>query len=379
MRILVTGGAGFIGSHLVDALVTRGHQVVVLDNLDPQVHGPGALAPRHLGTHVAAGAIEFHRGDVTDFRAVRPACRDAEAVVHLAAAVGVGQSMYEPRYYVHNNDLGTGVLLQEIVANRDGIRRLVVASSMSLYGEGAYRCPDCQGTKGLPRSEERLRSRRFEVACAGCGGDMEPAPTPETKEPDLRSIYAATKKHQEDLFVASGRAYGITTFALRFFNVYGPRQSLGNPYTGVAAIFLARLLNGKPPLIFEDGRQCRDFIDVRDIARALVLAVEYGRDAETPHVLNLGTGRGVRVGEVARVLATSLGLDIVPTLLQRHRVGDIRHCISDPTLSERVLGFRARHTFEMGVAELLSWCRAESANDLVEGSLAELRRQGLVR
>jgi dTDP-L-rhamnose 4-epimerase len=379
MRVLVTGGAGFIGSHLVDVLVERGHQVIVLDNLDPQVHGRAPVAPRHLEAHLARGTIEFHRGDVTDPSAVRSACRGADAVVHLAAAVGVGQSMYEPRYYVHNNDLGTGVLLQEVVTSRAQIRRLVVASSMSLYGEGACLCPHCQGTTGLPRSEERLLASHFEVACATCGWDMEPVPTPETKAPDLRSIYAATKKHQEELFVTFGRAYGITTFALRFFNVYGPRQSLGNPYTGVAAIFLSRLLNGKPPLIFEDGQQRRDFIDVRDITHALLLAVEQDHEPGATHVLNIGTGKGVRVGEVAEILARALGVALAPNLLQRHRVGDIRHCIGDPTLMERVLGFRARRTFETSAAELIEWCRAEPANDLVESSLEELQRQGLVR
>jgi dTDP-L-rhamnose 4-epimerase len=379
MKVLVTGGAGFIGSHLVDALVARGHEAVVLDNLDPQVHGAEAREPRYLEAHLTKRAVEFHRGDVTDPSAVRIACRGAEAVVHLAAAVGVGQSMYEPRYYVHNNDAGTGVLLQELVTSRSRIRRLVIASSMSLYGEGAYACPRCQGTTGLPRTEERLLQMRFEVACAACGSDMEPRPTPETKAPDLRSIYAATKKHQEELFLIFGRAYGITTFALRFFNVYGPRQSLGNPYTGVAAIFLTRLLNGKPPLIFEDGEQSRDFVDVRDVAHALLLAVEQEHESGATHILNVGTGRRMRVKEVAVTLARALGLAIAPELLRRHRVGDVRHCIADATLLERVLGFRAQHSFETSVGDLIAWCRAEPTDDRVESSLEELRKQGLVR
>ena len=377
MRVLVTGGAGFIGSHLVDSLVGRGHETVVLDNLDPQVHGAGAVGPRHLERHLRAGAIEFIRGDVTDAADVKVACRGADAIVHLAAAVGVGQSMYEPRYYVHNNDLGTGVLLQELVAHRDKVRRLVVASSMSLYGEGAYTCPTCQGKDGVSRSEERLIARQFEVPCAACGGDMEPKLTPESKIPDLCSVYAATKKHQEDLFVAFGRCYRIPTYALRFFNVFGPRQSLSNPYTGVAAIFLSRLLNGKAPLIFEDGKQSRDFIDVRDIARALLLSVE--QEGEGVHVLNLGTGRRVSIAEVAEVLARELQVSIEPERLGHYRVGDIRHCIADPSLAAQVLSFRAQYTLETGLADLIAWCRSESARDLVEGSLDELRVRGLVR
>lgn len=377
MRVLVTGGAGFIGSHLVDALVARGHDTVVLDNLDPQVHGAGVARPRHLEAHLRAKAIQFVQGDVTDAAAVRVACRGVDTIVHLAAAVGVGQSMYEPRYYVHTNDLGTGVLLQEIVACRDSVRRLVVASSMSLYGEGAYACPRCPSVVGAARSEQRLLAGQFEVACTACGGDMEPQPTPETKAPDLCSVYAATKKHQEDLFVAFGRAYRMTTHALRFFNVFGPRQSLSNPYTGVAAIFLSRLLNGEAPLIFEDGEQSRDFIDVRDIARALFLAVE--RQDGGVHVLNVGTGKRVRIAEVSELLARELGLSIAPKRLGQYRVGDIRHCIADTSLAEQGLGFRAQYTLETGVADLIGWCRTESARDLVEGSLDELRGKGLVR
>ena len=377
MRVLVTGGAGFIGSHLVDALVARGHDTVVLDNLDPQVHGAGAAHPRHLEGHLRARAVEFVRGDVTDAAAVRAACRGVDTIVHLAAAVGVGQSMYEPRYYVHTNDLGTGVLLQEVVACRDQVRRLVVASSMSLYGEGAYACPRCPSVVGAPRSERRLLAGQFEVACAACGEDMEPRPTPEAKTPDLCSVYAATKKHQEDLFVAFGRAYRMTTHALRFFNVFGPRQSLSNPYTGVAAIFLSRLLNGEAPLLFEDGEQSRDFIDVRDIARALFLAVE--REDEGVHVLNVGTGRRVRIAEVADLLARHLGVAIPPKRLGQYRVGDIRHCIADPSLAVQELGFRAQYTLESGLADLIAWCRSESTRDLVHGSLDELRDRGLVR
>ena len=314
---------------------------------------------------------------MTDATAVGTACRGVDAIVHLAAAVGVGQSMYEPRYYVHNNDLGTGVLLQELVSHRDTVRRLVVASSMSLYGEGAYTCPRCQAKEPGPRSEERLLARQFEVPCVACGADMLPEPTPESKTPDLCSVYAATKKHQEDLFVAFGRAYRIPTYAFRFFNVFGPRQSLSNPYTGVAAIFLSRLLNGKAPLIFEDGLQSRDFIDVRDIARALLLSVE--QESQGVHVLNLGTGRRVSIAEVGETLARELGVAIPPERLGHYRVGDIRHCIADPSLAAQVLSFRAQYTLETGLAELIAWCRLESTRDLVDGSVEELRARGLVR
>lgn len=377
MKILVTGGAGFIGSHLVDGLVARKHDVVVLDNLDPQVHGKGVQEPVHLQSHLASGAVRFLRGDVTDRAALTIAMEGVETIVHLAAAVGVGQSMYEPYYYVHTNGCGTGLLLDLVVAARDRIRKLVVASSMSLYGEGMTRCPSCGGHRGRERTEEQLQEGRWEIACAACGRDMEPLPTPETKTPEIASVYAATKKHQEDLFVSFGRAYRIPTFALRFFNVFGARQSLGNPYTGVAAIFLSRLLNGKAPLLFEDGGQSRDFIDVRDVAQAVRLAVEYDRPGI--HVLNVGTGRRVTVAEVAEKLAKHLDRDIAPQMLGRYRAGDIRQCIADPTAARQVLGFEAAHSFESGLPDLVAWCRSTQPPDGVETSLAVLKEKGLVR
>jgi len=377
VRILVTGAAGFIGSHVVDLLVGHAHEVIALDNLDPQVHGPEAREPRHLQDHVRAGAVRFLRGDVTDRGALAPALEGTDAVVHLAAAVGVGQSMYEPHYYVHTNATGSGLLLDLIAHRPDRVRKLVVASSMSLYGEGAFACPSCGSTGAGERSRDRLEAGRWEVPCARCGADMEPRPTPETKTPEIASVYAATKKHQEDLFVSFGRAWRIPTFALRFFNVYGPRQSLRNPYTGVAAIFLSRLLNAHPPLVFEDGGQSRDFIDVRDIARAVLLATEH--EGEGAHVLNIGTGGKTTVNHVAQALATGLGLDLAPQLLDKYRAGDIRHCFSDPARARDVLGFVAQYALEDGLPALIEWCRGESAQDDVERSLKELTDRRLVR
>jgi dTDP-L-rhamnose 4-epimerase len=376
MKILVTGGAGFIGSHLVDRLVAGRHEVVVLDNLDPQVHGPAA-EPRHIAAHIESGAVRFLGGDVTDRAAMAKALEGAEAVVHLAATVGVGQSMYEPYYYVHTNASGTGILLDLIAKAPERVRKLVIASSMSLYGEGGVRCPACGGERAGERTAARLEAGRWEVPCARCGQDMEPRPTGEDKSPEIASVYAATKKHQEDLAVAFGRAWRIPTFALRFFNVFGPRQSLSNPYTGVAAIFLSRLLNSRPPLVFEDGGQTRDFIDVRDIAEALCLAAESDRPGA--HVLNVATGRKTSVVQVADALARALGLDIAPQLMNKFRVGDIRHCFGDPSRAREVLGFQARYSFEEGLPALIEWCRRESPEDRVEASLQELQRRRLVQ
>jgi dTDP-L-rhamnose 4-epimerase len=376
MKVLVTGGAGFIGSHLVDRLVEARHEVVVLDSLDPQVHGKAA-EPRFLASHVASGAVRFQRGDVTDRAALAKAFEGAEAVVHLAAAVGVGQSMYEPHYYVHTNATGTGLLLDLIAKAPSRVRKLVVASSMSLYGEGAFLCPACGGQRTGERTAERLEAARWEVPCAQCGKDMEPRPTGEDKPAEIASVYAATKKHQEDLAVSFGRAWRIPTFALRFFNVFGPRQSLSNPYTGVAAIFLSRLLNGHPPLVFEDGGQARDFIDVRDIAQALLLAVESGRAGA--HVLNVATGRKTTVVQVAEALSRALGIERPAELMNKYRAGDIRHCYGDPARAREVLGFEARYTFDEGLPALIEWCRKEQPEDRVEDSLQELKRRRLVQ
>ncbi len=377
MRVLVTGGAGFIGSHVVDRLVERGHEVVVLDNLDPQVHGEAAVGPTNIAAHVAGGRVEFLRGDIRDPAAVRLALTSVEAVVHLAAAVGVGQSMYEPHYYTSVNVDGQGVLMEELAKDPKRYRRFVVASSMSIYGEGAYRCAEHGEVAPAPRGDEQLARGEWEVSCPGCGGRLEPILTRESKPLQFTSVYAVTKKTQEELALCFGRAYGIPTLALRFFNVFGSRQALSNPYTGVAAIFMGRLKNGKAPLVFEDGAQSRDFIHVSDIADAVVRAVE----GEGPawDAVNVCTGHPISIGEVAATLARRLGVDVAPQLVGKYRAGDIRHCIGDPARAREVLGFQARTSFEQGLEELLAWSAEQNPEDRVDASFAQLQQQGLVR
>jgi dTDP-L-rhamnose 4-epimerase len=366
-RILITGGAGFIGSHLADHLLRHGHAVRALDALSPQVHGPDAARPAYLDPDV-----ELLVGDVRDPEAVRRALSGVDAVVHLAAAEGVGQSMYELDRYVSVNALGTAVLLQALIELP--VEKLVVASSMSVYGEGMYR--DRAGRE-VPAERTRARLLRREWEPAGPdGGPVEPVPTPERKPPALASVYALSKLDQERLCLLAGEAYGFQAAALRLFNVYGTRQALSNPYAGVLASFAARILNGRPPLVNEDGRQRRDFVSVHDVVEGIRLALI--APAAAGQVLNLGSGRSASVLDVAERLAEALGREeLVPEVTQRHRVGDVRHCFADISRARQVLGYRPRVTLEDGLSELSGWLAGQLAHDRVQEAGAELAARGL--
>ena len=366
-HVLITGGAGFIGSHLADELLARGYAVRALDRLSPQVHGEQAGRPAYLSPEV-----ELVVGDVCDPTAVRAALRGVDAVFHLAAAVGVGQSMYAVEHYTRTNNVGTAVLL-EALAERP-VERLVVASSMSIYGEGLYRGPDGVVRHGVERPLEQLRRGDWEVR--GEDGELlAPLPTPESKTPTLASVYALSKYDQERLCLMIGRAYGIPAVALRFFNVYGPRQALSNPYTGVLAIFAARLLNGNAPSIFEDGLQQRDFVSVYDVARACRLALESPAAGE---VFNVGSGHAYTVREIGERLAAVMDRGYVePEITGKYRVGDIRHCHADITKARTVLGYVPRVGLDDGLAELASWLEGQVAHDRVEQASAELAARGL--
>jgi dTDP-L-rhamnose 4-epimerase len=372
MKVLITGGAGFIGSHLADRLLAERHEVRALDNLDPQVHAAGER-PAYL-----APDVELHNGDVRNHDAVRRALDGVDALVHFAAAVGVGQSMYEIERYTSINAIGAAVVLEEALERRDTLRKVLVASSMSIYGEGQYRNART-GESGLApwiRPEEQLAAREWDIL-GDDGTPLEAEPTAETKPLRPTSIYAINKRDHEEMFLAIGAAYGIPAVALRFFNVYGERQALSNPYTGVAAIFSSRLLNDRPPLVFEDGRQTRDFIDVRDVARAVTLALtQDGADGRT---VNVGTGRPTSVLDVAHTIARGLGKEIAPEVVGKYRAGDIRHCYADTALAQELLGFRADIPFEAGMQDLLGWLEGQEAEDSVEAAREALVARGLAR
>lgn len=367
-QVLITGGAGFIGSHLADELLGHGYRVRALDNLSPQVHGGSCERPPYLDPEV-----ELVVGDVRDPTTMREAMRGVDMVYHLAAAVGVGQSMYEVAHYTSVNNLGTAVLLQELVERP--VERLVVASSMSLYGEGLCRASDGSLVAGGERSLEQLREGDWELHGPD-GLELEPVPTPETKAPSLASVYALSKFDQERLCLMVGRAYRIPTVALRFFNVYGPRQALSNPYTGVLAIFASRLLNGNPPSIFEDGLQRRDFVNVRDVARACRLALEVPGAADS--VFNVGSGNSYTVREIASRLADVMGCGYMePEITGKYRVGDIRHCFADISRARAVLGYEPAVPFHEGLQELAGWLEGQQADDRVSQASAELAARGL--
>ena len=370
-KILITGGAGFIGSHLADLLLAHGYQVRALDNLDPQIHGERRLPPGYLNDEV-----ELVVGDVRDADTVRCCLQDIDAVFHFAARVGVGQSMYEVTDYTDVNNRGTTVLLEAMIerAKRRPFDRLVVASSMSIYGEGLYRRPDGGLVGDAERSTEQLRAGRFDPVDRD-GAALTPLITPETKTPSLMSVYALSKYDQERLCLLIGNAYGIPTVALRFFNVYGPRQALSNPYSGVLAIFASRLLNGKPPLIFEDGEQRRDFVHVGDIAQACRLALEV--DEAVGCAFNVGSGSTITVSQVAQQLARTIGVDIEPEITGQCRVGDVRHCFPDITLAQTGMGFQPRMRLEAGMEELAGWLEGKIAIDRVPEAREALMARAL--
>jgi dTDP-L-rhamnose 4-epimerase len=370
-HVLITGGAGFIGSHLTDELLRHGHRVRVLDDLTPQVHGEGCARPPYLSPDA-----ELVVGDVRDPRAVERALEGVDAVVHLAARLGVGQSMYRIEDYTSVNAVGTAVLLEALV--KRPVRRLLVASSMSIYGEGLY-CASSKGTliEGASRPLAQIRRGDWEVRSPE-GEALVPLPTPETKTPALESVYALSKYDQERLCLMVGRAYDIPTVALRFFNVYGPRQALNNPYTGVLAIFAARLLNDAPPLIFEDGLQQRDFVSVHDVVRACRRALT--AEAAAFQVMNIGSGVAHTIHDVAERIRAAVGKRAIePVCTGRYRAGDVRHCFADISLAAKKIGYEPVVGLDEGIEELAAWLEGQKVRDAFPEARAELEARGLTR
>ncbi len=366
--VLITGGAGFIGSHVASELLRHGYHVRVLDSLVTQVHGDNPVRPPYLDKDA-----ELILGDVRNPDTVDEALSGVDAVYHFVALVGVGQSMYQIAEYTSVNNLGTAILLERVVKQR--VNKLIVASSMSVYGEGLYLTPDGQPYPLACRTPAQLKAHEWEMTTPQ-GLPLRPVPTPESKQPSLASVYALSKFDQEQMCLMVGRAYGVPTVALRFFNAYGPYQALSNPYTGVLAIFASRLMNGQRPIIFEDGQQLRDFVSVYDVAQACRLALEV--DAAKDHVFNVGSGQIITVENVARSLARVMGKEIEPEISSKYRVGDIRHCFPDIGLARNILGYKPAVPLEQGMRDLAAWLERQTAPDRFNEMRAELTSRGLV-
>jgi dTDP-L-rhamnose 4-epimerase len=370
MHVLVTGGAGFIGSFVVDRLLADGHRVRVLDALDPQVHPAGR--PAHL-----AAAAELRVGDVRDRATCAAALEGIDAVVHAAAAVGVAQSLYRVEHYVDVNVRGTATLLECLIERRAPLRKLVVPTSMTGYGEGLYRRPsDGRLLRVGIRTTADIERAGWEPVCPETGERLVPAPTPEDAALQAQNVYALTKRWQEELALGLGAVHGIPVFCLRLFNVYGPRQSLNNPYTGVLAIFLSRLLAGERPVVYEDGGQTRDFVSVHDVVDAVTAAIA---SPAAGHVVNVGSGVPRTIADVGRTLAALVGQpELAPEVTGQFRSGDVRHCTADVSRAGRLLGFAPRHGWEETLAELAAWCREAPAADRFAQAHDELRTWGLL-
>ncbi|MFX0072507.1 MAG: GDP-mannose 4,6-dehydratase [Candidatus Hermodarchaeota archaeon] len=374
-NILVTGGAGFIGSHLVDELINvKGHNVTVLDVLEEQVHNKTDKPPDYLNRKA-----DFIKGSVTDYKVLEDLIKNHDVIYHLAAMVGVGQSMYQIKKYVDNNITGTAKLL-DVLANREhNVKKLVIASSNTIYGEGKSKCENCGIVYPKLRNELQLEKKDWEIDCPNCGFKVKPLPTDEKTPFDSSSIYALSKQNQEQMGLLIGNTYGINTTILRFFLVYGPRQSLSNPYTGVCAIFSSRLFNGKPPIVFEDGLQSRDFVNVKDVCQALILAMEKGKARE--EIYNVASGNPITIKEVAEIISQKINPELNPIYNQQYRIGDIRHCIADISKIKKELGYKPMISFKEGIEEVLEWIKPQvsSISDSSQKAINELKEKGLLK
>ena len=368
-RVLITGGAGFVGSHTADRLVKAGYETRIFDSLSSQVHRTG------LFSHIPAGA-EFVLGDIRNQTRVESVVRGADIILHFAASIGVGQSMYQIADYTATNNLGTANLLQAVLATRAEPEKIVVASSMSIYGEGSYLCADCGEVAPEPRPLSQLKRKRWDTLCPECGQTLRPIATREDKPLQASSIYALSKKDQEEMTLLFGRTYQIPVVALRYFNIYGTRQSLSNPYTGVAAIFASRLMHARAPVLFEDGWQRRDFVSVHDVVEANLLAIE--KSGADGRAVNIGSGEPVAIRQIATELERALGVEIPLDITGKYRAGDIRHCFADISAASELLGYRPQVDLPTGIQELVDWLRVQPAIDNLGQAIEQLNAYGLV-
>jgi dTDP-L-rhamnose 4-epimerase len=371
--VLITGGAGFIGSHLAERLIEIGYKVKIIDNLSPQVHRPDAGLPDYL-----KDKVEFMKGDVRSRLTVKRALSGVDAVIHLAADTGVGQSMYEIARYANTNVEGSAILLERVIKESSSVSKIILASSRAVYGEGKYQCEKCGITYPESRSQSELKRRKWQMRCAKCGRIIKPLPTDEDTVLRPTSIYAVTKQAQEQMFSIIAKAHKIPYSILRYFNVYGQRQSLSNPYTGILSIFSSRIVNGKPPLVYEDGLESRDFVHVSDVVKATILALE--KTEANYDVFNVGSGRRTTILEVANLLIDKLESPLKSIVIGKYREGDIRHCYADLSKIETKLGYRPDKSLEEGISEFVHWVKQQNnILDLSDKASNELASRKLLR
>ncbi len=356
MKILVTGGAGFIGSHLVKKLLEEGNSVRILDNLDPQIHH----------TNIPED-VEFIKGSVNNPSDWLKGLQGVEAVYHLAAAVGISQSMHKPVHFLQTNTIGTANLYEVLLNQleiRKSVKRIIIPSSKTIYGEGTYECEVCGIVYPPLRERELLERGEWEVNCPKCGEKVSPIGTKEGKPINPISVYALSKYDTENLALTFGSALGISTMVFRGFSIYGPGQSLSNPYSGVCSIFLSRIKNGQSPVIFEDGKQLRDYVFIEDAVDFLVKVLEHKAEG----VFNLGTGEPVSVNEIAEILSELTGSGVQPNVTGDFRVGDNRHDFADITKVKKEIGFVPKWNISKGLKALVTWGEKTQANDRFDES-----------
>jgi dTDP-L-rhamnose 4-epimerase len=373
-KVLITGGAGFIGSHLVDWLIEKKHDVTVIDILEEQVHGLTHQPPLFLNKKA-----KFLPESIVNYDKLHELIKESDILFHLAAMVGVGQSMYQIKKYIEHNILGTANLLEILAKKEHNVQKLIITSSNTVYGEGKYKCESCGVIYPLLRSEKQLIDNNWEVKCPHCGLEVKPLATDENTPFNSSSIYALSKQSQEQMGLLIGKTYGINTTVLRFFLVYGTRQALSNPYTGVCSIFSNRLLNRKSPIVFEDGLQSRDFVHVNDVCQALVLAME--NEAANGEIFNVGTGQPITIKEVAETISEKINPDLRPEFNQQYRIGDIRHCVADISKIKNKLGYKPNIKFKDGINDLINWIKNQHYKiiDKSQNALDELKEKGLLK
>lgn len=377
MRVLITGGAGFIGSHIALQLIEKGYDVTVLDNLLAQIHGdnPDKTSPLYCSVK---DKTRFIKADVCDRASLESAISDADYILHLAAETGTGQSMYEIKRYVDVNIGATALLLDILTNTKHHVKRVVVAESRAIYGEGKYHCDKCGDVYPIERKDEDMAKGDFECHCPKCSGKVTLVATTEDSAIHPSSVYGIGKQVQGQLVHLICKNIGVESVSYRYQNVYGPGQSLTNPYTGILSIFSTRIKNHKEINIFEDGLESRDFVYIDDVVNATIAGMEVPE--ANGHVFNIGTGIATDVLTVAKTLCKHYGIDVSLNVSGNYRLGDIRHNYADISLAKKIFGFKPKWTFDQGIKQFTEWVnKQELQKDNYEASLEEMKQKGLFK